>query len=485
MTDTAKLAEQHLSNWKNQEESAEHLLALVAKLYREKNIITSVYGRSLVNQPVVDILKAHRRTRLVADELSVSQTLPVVEALLNRDDVGASNIDIAKVAISADKNGSDINAALDKLFADVSWQSGSSNTTDVVLYGFGRIGRLMARIIIDQTGSDNGLRLKGIVVRKGQEGDVFKRASLLRRDSVHGSFNGSIVIDEENNAIIANGNFIQIIYSNGPDQVDYTQYGINDALVIDNTGIWKDEDGLGLHLKSKGVKKVILTAPSKGDIKNIVYGVNNNEIADDDNIISAASCTTNAITPTLKVLNDKYGIENGHLETIHAFTNDQNLIDNYHKSDRRGRSAALNMVITSTGAAKAVAKALPALKGKLSGNAIRVPTPNVSLAILNLNLANPPKDADELNAFMRDIAVHSNLQAQIDYTESSEIVSSDCVGSKTAGIFDSQATKVHDNTAIVYLWYDNEYGYSWQVFRIAQQMANINYVQLPEFDVQA
>jgi len=269
-----------------------------------------------------------------------------------------------------------------------------------------------------------------------------------------------------------------VIYANSPAEIDYTAYGIDDALIVDNTGIWSDEAGLSQHLQSKGAAKVLLTAPAKGDIKNIVYGVNNGTIGKEDKIVSAASCTTNAITPVLKAINDKYGIANGHVETVHSYTNDQNLIDNYHKSERRGRSAALNMVITSTGAAKAVAKALPELAGKLTGNAIRVPTPNVSMAIINLNL-NSSTNREELNQFLRDTALYSDLRDQIDYTASTEIVSSDLVGSRYAGVVDSQATIVEDNRAILYVWYDNEFGYSCQVVRVMRDMAEVIHPSLP------
>ena len=225
-------------------------------------------------------------------------------------------------------------------------------------------------------------------MRGGKEGDLEKRANLLRRDSVHGQFNGSIIIDKENNALIVNGNYIQFIYANSPQEVNYTDYNIKDALVVDNTGVWRDTDGLGQHLECSGTSKVLLTAPGKGEIKNIVFGVNHQDIEVTDSIISAASCTTNAITPVLKAMNDKYGITSGHIETVHSYTNDQNLIDNFHSGERRGSSASLNMVLTSTGAAKAVSKALPELANKLTGNAIRVPTPNVSMAVANLNLEN-------------------------------------------------------------------------------------------------
>ncbi|HNE43124.1 MAG TPA: glyceraldehyde-3-phosphate dehydrogenase, partial [Rhodocyclaceae bacterium] len=349
---------------------------------------------------------------------------------------------------------------------------------DIVLYGFGRIGRLLARLLIERTGNGNKMRLRAIVVRKGKGNDLEKRAALLRRDSVHGPFNGSITIDTEQSAIIANGNFIKVIYGDGPDKIDYPAHGIKNAIVIDNTGSWRDEAGLSLHLQSAGVARVLLTAPGKGALKNIVYGINNGDITNDDKILSAASCTTNAIVPVLKAVYDRFGIEHGHVETVHSYTNDQNLIDNYHKAERRGRSAPLNMVITETGAAKAVAKALPELAGKLTGNAIRVPTPNVSMAILNLTLVTPTTK-EELNAHLRDSALSPELQEQIDYIASTEIVSSDLVGSRHAGVVDSQATIANGRNVVLYVWYDNEFGYSCQVVRIAQQMAGIQFASFP------
>jgi glyceraldehyde 3-phosphate dehydrogenase len=345
--------------------------------------------------------------------------------------------------------------------------------TDVVLYGFGRIGRLLARLIVDRTGSGDGLRLRAVVVRKGAENDLMKRASLLRRDSVHGSFKGTIVVDEANNALNINGNLVKFIYSNDPSTVDYTQYGIKDALLVDNTGRWRDAEGLGQHLQCPGIKRVVLTAPGKGTMKNIVHGINHTEITAEDKIISAASCTTNAIVPVLKAMNDKFGIVHGHVETVHSYTNDQNLIDNFHKGSRRGRSAALNMVITETGAATAAEKALPFLKGKLTGNAIRVPTPNVSMAILSLTLEQSTS-VEDVNEYLRQIAMHSELQKQIDFVASQEVVSTDFVGNRHAGIVDSKATICTDKRVILYVWYDNEYGYSCQVVRVMEEIAGVH-----------
>jgi glyceraldehyde 3-phosphate dehydrogenase len=337
----------------------------------------------------------------------------------------------------------------------------------------------MARILIAKTDGGDSLRLRAVVVRRGKaEDDLLKRASLLRRDSVHGVFQGTIRVDEERQAFVANGNEIKVIYADAPEEIDYTEYGINRCIVIDNTGVWRDQAGLSRHLQANGVAKVILTAPGKDGIKNIVAGINDGEISADDKVLSAASCTTNAIVPVLKAADDQYGITAGHVETVHAYTNDQNLIDNYHKAERRGRSAALNMVLTETGAAKAVAKVLPQLEGKLTGNAIRVPTPNVSMAILNLTL-NQATTRDELNEFMREIALHSTMKKQIDYSNSPEVVSSDFVGSRAACVFDAKATIVNGKQAVLYLWYDNEYGYSCQVYRVLEQMAGIRYQTYP------
>ena len=413
-------------------------------------------------------MKTHRRTRVVDVELSVVNTFPILEALAKVENIGSAEVDIGKLAVEYKEKGGDVDAFVAQAVESIKGSATSEQPKDVVLYGFGRIGRILARLIISQSGLGRGLSLKAIVVRKSSDGDLAKRA-LLRRDSIHGTFAGTISVDEENEAIIANGNFIKVIYASSPSEVDYTQYGIENALLIDNTGKWRDAEGLSQHLKCPGVARVVLTAPSKGEMKNVVFGVNNSDILDEDKIISAASCTTNAITPILKVLDDKYKVLNGHVETVHSFTNDQNLIDNYHKADRRGRAATLNMVITETGAAKAVAKALPALKGKLTGNSVRVPTPNVSLAILNLTL-DKEVDREEVNEYIRQISINSNLQGQIGYTNSTEVVSSDFIGSRTAGVYDAQATITSGNRLTAYVWYDNEVGYSCQVLRIAEQM---------------
>ncbi len=469
------------TTWSDREALAEALVPLVGRLHRENKVVTTVFGRSLVHKSVTEIIKAHRFTRrILGEELPLKDTLDIVETLTKLQ-LGTCNIDVAKLAQGyQESGGTDLEAYLRERLASVVDLQGENEpeSQDVVLYGFGRIGRLLARILINRN-DGTGLNLRAVVVRKKPGNDLVKRASLLRRDSVHGPFDGTITVDEDQNIITANGVAIQFIYAGSPAEVDYTEYGIDNALVVDNTGAWRDEEGLSQHLQSKGVAKVLLTAPGKGELKNIVCGVNDKDIVAEDKILSAASCTTNAITPVVKVLNDQYGIKQGHVETVHSYTNDQNLIDNWHKGDRRGRSAALNMVITETGAAKAVAKALPEMKGKLTGNAIRVPTPDVSMAILNLQLENAPETADEVNAFLKDISLNSGLRKQIDYVDSPDVVSTDLVGSRRAGVVDGLATIVNNNSLVLYVWYDNEFGYSCQVVRVLARMADIAMPQLP------
>ena len=453
----------YFPDWKEREALAEAMIPLIGKLYR-KNVVTYCYGRALHNQSVTSIMKTHRYVRQVAkNELSEFETAPIIEAL-SQLDLGPVHVDVGKLAIKymeeskssrvtpAEFTARECREVIGRHIPPI------EKPQDVVLYGFGRIGRLLARLLIEKTGGGQQLRLRAIVVRKQTDDDLDKRASLLRRDSVHGSFQGTIRVDEENSAIIANGNVIRVIYANDPATIDYTQYGIDDAIIIDNTGAWRDKKGLSEHLKAKGAARVILTAPTKAPIKNIIAGVSpGDRMSKDDIILGAASCTTNAIVPVLKAMDDKFGIEHCHIETVHSYTNDQFLMDNIHKKERRGRAAPLNMVITETGASSAVTEHLPSLDGRLTGNAIRVPTPNVSLAVLNLTLREDVT-VETVNEYMRYMSLHSPLQRQLDFTSSSEVVSSDFVGNRHACIIDANATIASGRHAVVYVWYDNEFG---------------------------
>jgi glyceraldehyde 3-phosphate dehydrogenase len=345
---------------------------------------------------------------------------------------------------------------------------------DVILYGFGRIGRLVARELIKQFGKGQQLRLRAIVTRENDDLTIVKRAALLRNDSVHGKFAGSIIEDLENKQLIINGQRVLMIGARDASAVDYTSFGISNALLIDSSGVYTTKEALGIHMQAKGVSKVLLTAPGSG-VPNIVYGINHFDLdLDGTDIFSAASCTTNAISPVLKVVNDHLGVEQGHVETVHAYTNDQNLLDNMHKKPRRGRSAAINMVITSTGAGKAVAKVIPELDGKLTANAVRVPTPNGSLAILKLKVTKPTT-VEGVNALLRDAALNGNLVNQIHYQNDPELVSSDIIGNTCCSVYDSNATLVHSDgqNIVLYAWYDNEFGYTKQVIRLAKYIAKV------------
>ena len=472
----------YFPDWKEREALAEGMIPMIGRLYRN-NVVVYCYGRAMHNQTVTQLMKAHRYVRQVEqNELSEFETYPVLEAI-SKLDMGPCHVDLGKLATKF-MAASEAISAEDFVIRECASVIGVTalpieKPQDIVLYGFGRIGRLLARLLIEKTGGGGQLRLRAIVVRKGSDDDIVRRASLLRRDSIHGSFKGTIRVDEENECIIANGNVIRVIYASDPAKIDYTEYGIDDAIIIDNTGVWRDKDGLSQHLKSKGTKRVVLTAPGKGSVKNIVSGLNTRDITDEDHVLAAGSCTTNAIVPVLKAMNDNFEIVNGHMETVHSYTNDQNLIDNYHKSNRRGRGAPLNMVITETGATSAVVKLLPELEGKLTGNAIRVPTPNVSLAILNLTLSRETTE-EEVKDFLRNAALHSSLQRQIDFTTSPDVVSSDMVGNRHACIVDGEAIIVKDNRVVLYVWYDNEFGYACQVVRVTQSLAGIAYPLIPE-----
>ncbi len=466
-------------DWNERLSIAQEMLPLISKLHRDNSVVTSVFGRLLVGVTDIDIVKAHRYARRIARrELPLEQTLPILRELV-KIDLGTASIDLGALAVQFEKSEeTDLGAFVREQLAEINGNSHEMTPSDVVLYGFGRIGRLLARILIAREATYGGVRLRAVVVRRKGDDDIYKRASLLRRDSVHGAFDGTITVDAENDIIIANGTAIQMIYADDPASIDYTAYGIKDAVVVDNTGRWRDREGLSQHLRSKGVAKALLTAPGKGDIKNIVYGINHEDIEESDTILSAASCTTNAITPVLKVINDRYGIEHGHVETVHSYTNDQNLADNFHSGPRRGRAAGLNMVITETGAAKAVSKAVPEMKGKLTGNAIRVPTPDVSMAVLNLTL-NTEVEKAQVNEFLRDVTLHSNIRQQVDYIASPDVVSTDFVGSTHAGVVDGLATISDGKHLVLYVWYDNEFGYSNQVIRIVEEISGARPTVLP------
>ena len=461
------------------EKAAAEFLKKISELYLDKGIEMVLFRNQLIDQRVSEVLNLHEYARkFVGKTILVEDSLALLTELVEMD-LAPARMDIGRITSEwlEEKDKFDSRRAFleDKLHDFIGPENMQrTGPKDVVLYGFGRIGRLVARELMAQEGKGEQLRLRAIVTRGESAETLEKRASLLREDSVHGPFPGTVEADPEHNAILINGRKVQMISASNPEDINYTIYGINDALIVDNTGAFRDDQALGRHLKAKGVSKVLLTAPGKG-VPNIVHGVNQRDYDPSKvDIFSAASCTTNAITPILKVVEDQLGVVKGHIETVHAYTNDQNLVDNMHKKYRRGRAAALNMVITETGAGKAVSKALPQLEGKLTSNAIRVPVPNGSLAILNLEVSRETSK-EEVNEIMRKAALHGDLVEQIKYSMSNELVSSDIVGSSTPSVFDSPATIVSPDgkNLVLYVWYDNEYGYTRQLIRLSKYIAQV------------
>ena len=472
--------ETSLKAWNENEKAANELIGIVGKLWYDKSVELIMLRSLLVNRGSGKILNKHvRAENVLGKPVRVQDSLLIAKALLAenlapaRIDIGRLNSEWTDEKEKYNNNVTDF--VRDKLNYIIDANPRSNKVQDVILYGFGRIGRILCRELTEMAGRGDALRVRAIVTRKNSPDDIAKRINLFRTDSVHRYFHGVCRPLIEENAMMVNGQKILFLESKNPEDLDYTQYGINDALLIDNTGAFRDRENLSRHLQAKGVSKVLLTAPGKGDIPNVVYGVNQDTLdLDKENVFSAASCTTNAIVPGLEVMLKNFGIVKGHIETIHSYTNDQNLLDNYHKKERRGRSAALNMVITETGAGKAAAKAIPALKGKLTSNAVRVPTPDVSLAVLALDLERETT-VEEVNEAFRKACLEGNLIEQIRFSNNTEFVSSDGIGDSCACIFDAPATKVSEDgkTVILYLWYDNEFGYSNQVIRLARHIGQV------------
>ena len=460
-----------------EEKAAIELIKITSDLSFERSIELTIFRNQLIDKRSSEILNLHEYAKAFVEKpINIKETLAIAKAIAESN-IAASKIDIGKLTfewINEKDSYENIKGFIIEKLKFIDDTNIQFKPKDVILYGFGRIGRLLARELMSQKGKGEQLRLRVIVLRNIDDQSIIKRASLLSTDSVHGKFPGTVITDLENKALIINGHSVKLVKASNPEEVDYTKYEINNALLIDNTGVYRDKKALTRHLKAAGVSKVLLTAPGN-EIPNIVFGANHLKYDINSlDIFSAASCTTNAITPILKVVNDKLGIEKGHIETIHAYTNDQNLVDNMHKKERRGRAAALNMVITNTGAGKAVVKVIPELEGKLTANAVRVPTPNGSLAILNL-IVQKPTNVNDINNIMKQAALEGELVEQINYSLSNELVSTDIVGNNAPAVYDSPATiSSKDGESIVlYVWYDNEYGYSRQVMRLAKYISNV------------
>lgn len=327
--------------------------------------------------------------------------------------------------------------------------------TKVAINGFGRIGRLAFKALLEKSNVE--------IVAINDLTNTTTLAHLLKYDSVHGKFNGTVEVTAD--GFNVNGKAIKVTAERDPANLPWTSLGVD--IVLESTGFFVDKDGASKHLTA-GAKKVVISAPAKGDIPTVVLGVNDDILTGNETILSNASCTTNCLAPVAKVLNDKFGIDKGFITTIHAYTSDQNLQDAPHSDLRRARAAAINMVPTTTGAAKAVGLVLPDLKGKLDGNAVRVPTPTGSLTDL-VCILNKEVTKEEINAAMKE-AANGAMKGILEYTED-PIVSTDIVGNPHSSIFDAQMTSVNGNLVKVVSWYDNEAGYSNRVADLISKLA--------------
>ncbi|MCF8238433.1 MAG: glyceraldehyde-3-phosphate dehydrogenase [Saprospiraceae bacterium] len=473
--------ENTLIDWREKEKKALELLQITGALRFDRSIELVFFREDIYDARPSEVLHLHRVARNYMDmPIPVEITLEVARGIQKMKEIPAAMLDIGKLAsewMQFETSYPDMQSFIGSQLGQVV-QSPNPHLTakDVILYGLGRIGRIAARRIISTTGRGDQLRLRAIVIRPSLEDrylDASKRAALLLKDSVHGDFHGTVEVAADGSELIINGNSVHLIHAKNPEDIDYTEYGISDAMVIDNTGVWRDKAGLSRHMRP-GVSQVLFTAPGK-DIPNVVYGVNHAHVDfEKEQVFCAASCTTNAIVPILKVMDDAFTIQRGHIESVHAYTSDQNLLDNFHKKPRRGRAAAMNMVLTSTGAATAVAKVLPHLSGKLTGNAVRVPTPNVSLAIMVLTLEKPTT-VDAVNDMIRKASLTGDLVEQIHYSADEEYVSTHAVGMTSTSVLDAPSTIVSadGHTVTIYAWYDNEFGYTCQVLRLAKHAAKV------------
>ncbi len=324
----------------------------------------------------------------------------------------------------------------------------------VAINGFGRIGRLAFRQMLHRSDLT--------VVAINDLTDVGTLAHLLKFDSIHGRFDGTVEVDGGNLKI--NGNVVHISAERNPSDLPWGQHGID--IVVESTGVFASKDGSAKHIEA-GAKKVVISAPAKGDLKTIVLGVNDDILTADDSIVSNASCTTNCLAPMAKVLNDSFGLEHGLITTIHAYTADQRLQDAPHKDLRRARAAALSMIPTSTGAAKAVGLVLPTLAGKLDGLAVRVPTPTGSITDLTATLSQDIT-AEQVNNAMQ-AAANGAMNGVLEYS-TDPLVSADIVGNPHSCIFDSGLTVAMGNTVKVFGWYDNEAGYATRVADLVERL---------------
>ncbi len=474
-----------LADWREREKTALDLLQITGELRFDRAIDFTLFRRLVYDCSPSQVLQALQRSQDYSKRpIRIDVVLSLAYAVAQLEDLHTCKIDLGRLATEwLNRSGSFgnmdrfvVDRLRDLLEVNLAAEAEPAGA-DVVLYGFGRIGRVVARQLAMHTGRGNQLRLRAIVLSPRLEDrheELSKRAALLRSDSVHGNFEGIVEVSHDADHLIINGISVKVYWADRPDAIDYLSEDIRDALLIDSSGAFRNRKELALHLRP-GIRSVLLTAPG-AEVPNVIFGVNQEKYDwTQARLASAGSCTTNAVTPILLAIETSFGIARAHINALHAYTSDQNLLDNFHHKPRRGRSASLNMILTTTGAAAAISQAIPTLLGKLTAGAVRVPIASGSLAILTITVERRT-NSDEVNEVMRQAALYGPICEQILYSNSSEYASSNVIGHTATAVFDAPATVVSpDGYGItLHVWYDNEFGYGCQVMRLAKLMAGVH-----------
>ena len=437
---------------------AQQIRDIAERVYVERGMRVEICARPVRNQLPAQILKSLAFAAATDDSCTATALLATLQQVCEAAS-GPCLVDLADLTQATPEERQSALQLLGGTGAQVA-------PRNVVVNGFGRIGRLLVRQL-STDGYVPYLKLAGIRVRPGT--DLRRRAALLEHDSVHGAFNADLQCDPDNSSLIINGEAIPVFEAGGDSAM------AADTLLLESTGVGRDAPALEGLLAESGAEQVLLTAPGKSGVSNLVHGISDLSASAKEPVLAAASCTTNAIVPLLAVLEERIGLRHAHFETVHAYTNDQNLVDNAHSSARRGRAAVSNIVMTTTGAADAVVQVLPQLAGRLSANAVRVPVADVSLLALNLQLAQS-SSADELRALLEEVSLSPRHRNLIGFSSNPELVSSDCIGDRHACLVDAPALQVtgeRGDRCALYAWYDNEAGYCAQVLRLAQDLSRL------------
>ena len=459
------------------EVAAAAVVSLAVTAYAQNSVRYEFRGRAVKAYSPAALVKQVQDTRVWSD-CPISEQLQAMLAICQRLDGKAKDttIDLSHCLAISTASDSDDMIGWDTV-EDLVRAGHYQSKRQVAIYGLGRVGRLMCRLAVTD-GLEPACELVAIVVRPG---DLAQRLQLLQRDSIQGDMPASAeIIEREGRTYLQLGDLsVLVVEASQPEEVNLEQHGFSNVLLIDSTGVLKSEEGLSRHI-GRGVTQVILTAPASSGVPTYVHGINHEQMQASDTVISAASCTTTAVATALAPVVNEFGVVHAHIETIHAYTNDQNLFDNVHKSRRRSRAGASNIVISTTGMAKALAQVLPQMYNKMTGNAVRVPVSDGSLVIASIELEKDLErnletdfSQDRIEQVYRSAAAMSCGQLELD--DSDMQTSADTVGSTAACIVDLPAMIVDKDARrlVIYAWYDNELGYARQVWRLAQHVQKL------------